>query len=81
MLHRIFTAIDRIQGVPRYVMTAGLLGALVLLCIAVGMLLYPTVTYAAYVLSKQMCETAVTLFAEGVILGLFLDALLTRIRK
>ena len=69
---RIMRAINKIAGAPRRVMLGGILGGSVLLC-AATCLLYNG-TYSEIVLSRQMCQTAVGLFAEGMILGFFLDA-------
>ncbi len=74
MLRRILQAINRVEGVPRRVMLGGILGGSALLAAAVCLLYNGT--YQEMVLSRQMCQTGVGLFAEGMILGLFLDGFL-----
>lgn len=78
MLKRLFFAIDNVRGLPRRIMLGGLLPALILLTFAAGLYLKPQVTYGDFLLSRQVCKTAVTLFSEGIVLGLFLDAVLKR---
>ncbi len=78
MLKGIFTAIDKITGVPKKVMLAGLLSALCLLVFGAGMLFGSHISYTRFVLSAQVCKTAMDLFSEGIIFGLFLDILLKR---
>ena len=78
MLKGLFSAIDRITGLPRRIMLGGLLPAFLLLLAASVLYLRPFVSYQDFVLSRQICKTAVTLFSEGIILGLFLDAVLKR---
>ncbi|MBE7025538.1 MAG: hypothetical protein E7408_05735 [Ruminococcaceae bacterium] len=78
MLKRLFFAIDNVTGLPRRIMLCGLLPALILLVFAAWLYLRPQVSYADFLLSRQICKTAVTLFSEGIVLGLFLDAVLKR---
>ncbi len=78
MIRRLFSAINGVVGMPRRVIFGGLLPALILLLAAAGLYLQPRVPYANFLLSRQMCKTAVTLFSEGIVLGLFLDAVLKR---
>ncbi len=78
MIKRLFSAIDGVTGLPRRVMFGGLLPALALLLAAAYVYMQPQVSYAAFVLSRQMCKTGVTLFSEGIVLGLLFDALLKR---
>lgn len=78
MLKRVFSAINGVGGVPRRIIFGGLLPALILLLAAAGLYLKPVVSYADFLLSRQLCKTAVTLFSEGLVLGLFLDAVLRR---
>ncbi len=73
MLKRLFSAINGVGGVPRRIMLGGLLPALILLLAAAGLYLQPRVSYADFLLSRQICKTAVTLFSEGMVLGLFFD--------
>lgn len=75
MFRRVFKAFDRIAGWPRRIMLGGLVPALLLLCMAAVLYMKPHVSYSTFVLSRHMCRTAVTLFSEGMILGLFLDYL------
>lgn len=75
MLRKVFKAFDRIAGMPKMIMLGGLLPALMLLGAAAALYLKPHVSYCTFVLSRQMCRTAVTLFSEGIVLGLFLDYL------
>ncbi len=78
MIKRLFLAIDGVSGLPKRVMLGGLVPALLLLLAAAWMYLSPHVSYEKFLLSRQICKTAVTLFSEGMILGLFLDAVLKR---
>lgn len=75
MLRKMFKAFDRIGGLPRRVMLGGLLPAALILGAAAALYIKPHVSYSTFVLSRQMCRTAVTLFSEGIVLGLFLDYL------
>ncbi len=78
MIKRLFLAIDGVSGLARRVMFWGLIPALVLMLAAAWIYLRPVVSYAQFLLSRQICKTAVTLFSEGIILGLFLDVVLKR---
>ncbi len=78
MLKGLFSAIDHITGLPRRIMLGGLLPAFLLLLAAALLYLRPRVSYEDFILSRQICKTAMTLFSEGIILGLFLDAVLKR---
>ncbi|MBE7063768.1 MAG: hypothetical protein IJN25_04895 [Clostridia bacterium] len=78
MMKQVFSAFCDVGKTARRVMLAGLLPALFLLLAAVGLHLQTRVSYADFVLSRQICKTAVTLFSEGLVLGLFLDAVLKR---
>lgn len=80
MIKRLFLAIDNITGFARRVMLGGLLPALALLLFAAYLYIKPEVRYDDFVLSRQICKTAVTLFSEGIVFGLFLDAVLKRNR-
>ena len=77
-MKRIFSAINGISGIPRRIMLGGLLPALVLLLLALCLFLRQEITYEEIVLSRQICETGVALFSEGMVLGLFVDVLLKR---
>ncbi len=77
-MKRIFSAINGISGVPRRIMLGGLLPALLLLLLASCMFLRQEISYKEIVLSRQICETGVALFSEGMVLGLFVDVLLRR---
>lgn len=78
MIKRLFSAFHGVGKMARRVMLAGLLPALILLLAAVGLQTQSRVSYADFLLSRQICKTAVTLFSEGIVLGLFLDAVLKR---
>jgi len=78
MIKRVFSAIDSVTGVPRRIIFGGLLPALLLMLASACVLLKPQISYDTFILSRQMCKTAMTLFSEGIILGLFLDAILKR---
>ena len=78
MIKKVFLAIDNITGFARRVMLGGLLPSLALLILAAYMYMKPEVRYEDFVLSRRICKTAVTLFSEGMVLGLFLDVVLKR---
>ena len=73
MLFKMLKAFDSIRGLPRRIMLGGLIPSLILLGAAAALYLQPQISYSTFVLSRQMCRTAITLFSEGVVLGLFLD--------
>lgn len=77
-MKKIFTALEAVRGIPRRVMLSGAVAALVLLLASTWVLFRGSDSYAALVLSEQMCKTGITLFSEGMVLGLFLDILLKR---
>ncbi len=77
-MKKIFLALEAVSGLPRRVMFGGLVPALLLLLASAWVLFRGSGSYAALVLSEQMCRTGITLFSEGMVLGLFLDILLKR---
>ncbi len=78
MLRKLFLSLDGLCGLPRRIVFAGFVPALFLMAMAVYLYLPPAISYRTLVLSQQICQTAVTLFSEGLVLGLFLDILLSR---
>lgn len=78
MLKRLFHAFEEVSGLPRKIFFWGAVPALLLMIGAVSFFLSPSVPYENYLLSRQICQTAVSLFSEGMILGLFIDAVLRR---
>ena len=78
MLKRLFSAIEAVSGLPRRIMFWGMVPALLLMLAAVSFFMLPRISYEEYLLSQMICKTAVTLFSEGIILGLFIDVLLRR---
>ncbi len=78
MLKRLFRAFEEISGLPRKVFFWGAVPALLLMIAAVGFFLSPRISYESFLLSRYICKTAVSLFSEGLILGLFIDAILKR---
>lgn len=78
MIKRLFRAFEGVSGFPRRIMFWGVVPALLLMFTAVGFLLLPYNFYENFILSQHICKTAVTLFSEGIILGLFIDVLLRR---
>ncbi len=76
-MKKLFLALEGLSGLPRRVMFWGIIPAIFLL-VAATLLLGESGSYAAAVLSSQMCKTGITLFSEGFVLGLFLDILLRK---
>lgn len=75
MIRRLFHAFEAVSGLPRKVMLWGLVPSLLLMIAAASICLAPRVSYEKFILSQRICETAVSLFSEGIILGLFIDIL------
>ena len=78
MLRKLFLSLDALCGPARWTIFGGLVPALLLMAAAVFLYLSPALSYRTLVLSRQICQTAVTLFSEGMVLGLFLDIVLSR---
>lgn len=72
MLYRIFSSINQLRGIPRHILLSGVCGALCVMLAALCLLFFAP-RYGQYVLSCQLCEAAVTIFAEGIVLGLLWD--------
>ena len=78
MIRKVFHAIEGVRGTPRRIMLGGLLPALLLLSAAAALLYFAGGSYEVFILSRQMCQTGLTLFSEGMVLGLFFDMFLKR---
>ncbi len=76
MFRKIITEIEKIPKISRITILIGVGTGLALLCAAVGVGFVGNMGLAAKYRSEQMAKTAVTIFAQGVFLGLGTDFLL-----
>ena len=78
MLKRLFLQFENLSALSRRIILGGTVPALFLMLYATGLFIKPFVSYENFILSRNICKTAVTLFSEGIIFGLFIDAVLRR---
>lgn len=81
MLKKIVNEINSVSLAAKAAVLTGVCTAILLIIAAFIISLYPEITLALKYLYRQMAQTAVTVFAQGVVLGLGCDFLLKMFDK
>ena len=73
MLKRMIRELNSVSRAAKAAVLTGVFTAILLIIAAFIIFLYPEITLALKYLYRQMAQTAATVFAQGVILGLGCD--------
>ena len=81
MLKRIMNEVNSVSRAAKTAVMTGVCTSIVLIAAACCISMLPEITLALKYLYRQMAQTAVTVFAQGVVLGLGCDFVLQILDK